>query len=169
MRSGAVEIPAYRQLADPNSLLSEDGRRLCREVESRTGIPTFYYLLRYWGRSKDDDERFVLDVAEFGAPQSAQTANPSGNSISNANHADWFRIEGKSSTAAMLGSVSMPGLRPPDDRQQLSASEAESELVSRASGGTGPPLFLRVFLCDLRASAFRYSCTSVIRPQQATT
>lgn len=57
LESGALEIPAYRQLADPNSMLSEEGRKLCREIESGTGISTFYYLNRYWGRSKGEDDR----------------------------------------------------------------------------------------------------------------
>jgi predicted nucleic acid-binding Zn ribbon protein len=55
--SGALEIPAYRQLADPGSELAGDGRELCREIETATGIPTFYYLARYWGRPKAEDER----------------------------------------------------------------------------------------------------------------
>lgn len=57
LESRALEIPAYRQLADPNSELSEDGRGLCREIETGTGIPTFYYLMRYWGRPKGEDKR----------------------------------------------------------------------------------------------------------------
>lgn len=57
MESGPLEVSAYRQLADPNSALSEDGRSLCREIEKGTGIPVFYYLMRYWGRSKGENER----------------------------------------------------------------------------------------------------------------
>lgn len=57
LRSGALEIPAYRQLADPSSELAEEGRRLCKEIEQATKIPTFYYLMRYWGRSRGEDER----------------------------------------------------------------------------------------------------------------
>ncbi len=57
LESGALEIPAYRQLADPNSKLSEKGRGLCREIEIGTGIPTFYYLMRFWGRPKGEDKR----------------------------------------------------------------------------------------------------------------
>src|SRR6476660_9643123 len=55
--SGALEIPAYRELVDPNSGLSDEGRRLCSEIESGTGIPTFYYLMRYWRKSKAEEER----------------------------------------------------------------------------------------------------------------
>ncbi len=55
--SGALELEAYRQLADPNSELSEHGRNLCRELEAATGVPTYYYLTRYWGRTKGEDNR----------------------------------------------------------------------------------------------------------------
>lgn len=64
MKSGDLEMPAYRQLADPRSDLSEDGRRLCREIEDATGIPTFYYLMRYWGRSKDENDRICPGCGE---------------------------------------------------------------------------------------------------------
>jgi predicted nucleic acid-binding Zn ribbon protein len=46
--SGTLEVPAYRQLADPQSALSEEGRALCQQLETATGIPTYYYLMRYW-------------------------------------------------------------------------------------------------------------------------
>jgi predicted nucleic acid-binding Zn ribbon protein len=54
---GALEIAAYRQLADPDSALSQEGRDRCREVETATGAPTFYFLKRYWGRLNGEDER----------------------------------------------------------------------------------------------------------------
>ena len=54
---GTLEIPAYRQLADPNSELSEHGRDLCKDIEKATGIPTYYCLMRYWGRRKGEDAR----------------------------------------------------------------------------------------------------------------
>ena len=49
--SGALEIPAYKQLADPESSLSVTGRGLCAEIERVTKTPTFYYVHRYWGRN----------------------------------------------------------------------------------------------------------------------
>lgn len=55
--SGKLEIPAYRQLADPESDLSASGRNLCREIETATGVPTFYYLMRFWGRPKVEERR----------------------------------------------------------------------------------------------------------------
>lgn len=45
-----LEIPAYRQLADPFSGVSNEGRECCQRIESATGKPTYYYLMRYWGR-----------------------------------------------------------------------------------------------------------------------
>ena len=55
--SGALEIPAYRQLADPTSDLSANGRDLCAEVERATGRPTFYFMQRYWGRNVGETSR----------------------------------------------------------------------------------------------------------------
>jgi predicted nucleic acid-binding Zn ribbon protein len=55
--SGALEIAAYRQLADPESELSREGRELCRDLEAATGIPTFYYLMRYWARKDGEGMR----------------------------------------------------------------------------------------------------------------
>lgn len=57
LASGTLEIPAYRQLADPKSDLSQHGRQLCAEIEKVTRIPTYYYLTRYWGRRKWEDKR----------------------------------------------------------------------------------------------------------------
>jgi predicted nucleic acid-binding Zn ribbon protein len=55
--SSKLEIPAYRELADPLSDLSEEGRKCCRTIEDATGIPTFYYLYRYYGRSTGELDR----------------------------------------------------------------------------------------------------------------
>jgi predicted nucleic acid-binding Zn ribbon protein len=55
--SGTLEFPAYRELADPNSGLSKDGRDLCRQIEKVTRIPTYYFLMRYWGRRNNEDKR----------------------------------------------------------------------------------------------------------------
>ena len=57
MRCGRLEIPVYRQLADPRSELSQQGRDICERVESVTGIPTYYYLMRYWGRKGTEEKR----------------------------------------------------------------------------------------------------------------
>lgn len=55
--SGALEIQAYRQLADIDSELTKEGRELCQIVETATKVPTFYYLMRYWGRPKAEENR----------------------------------------------------------------------------------------------------------------
>ena len=57
LASGALEIPAYRQLVEPKSNLAEHGRELCREIENCTGVPTYYFLMRYWGRRKGEENR----------------------------------------------------------------------------------------------------------------
>jgi predicted nucleic acid-binding Zn ribbon protein len=53
----ALEIAAYKQMADPTSRLSVESRKLCADVEKATGKPTFYYLMRYWGRSSGEEKR----------------------------------------------------------------------------------------------------------------
>jgi predicted nucleic acid-binding Zn ribbon protein len=57
LHSGALEIPAYKQLADPESELSVTGRELCARIEKATEKPTFYYLMRYWGRNDGEATR----------------------------------------------------------------------------------------------------------------
>lgn len=59
--SGALEMAAYRQLANPNSKLSKAGRELSAEVERFTGLPTYYYLQRYYGRRKGERQRRCPD------------------------------------------------------------------------------------------------------------
>jgi predicted nucleic acid-binding Zn ribbon protein len=54
---GELEIRAYRQLADPASELSTLGRELCRAIEQSTGLPTYYYLMRHWGRKQGEQRR----------------------------------------------------------------------------------------------------------------
>lgn len=57
MQCGALEIPAYKQLVVPSSELAKTGRRICEYVEKEVGIPTYYYLMRYWGRRKNEEAR----------------------------------------------------------------------------------------------------------------
>ena len=57
LSSGTLEIPAYRELAEPGSELSAHGRRLCRSLEKATGKPTFYYSMRYFARGEGEEER----------------------------------------------------------------------------------------------------------------
>ena len=46
--SETLETPAYREMTDPQSTLSQNGRRLCTEIEKATGIRTYYYLHRFY-------------------------------------------------------------------------------------------------------------------------
>ncbi|MFK7821023.1 MAG: DUF2310 family Zn-ribbon-containing protein [Planctomycetaceae bacterium] len=55
--SGALELPTYRQLADPTSELSQAGRDLCKSVEDATEKPTYYYMMRYHGRLSGEETR----------------------------------------------------------------------------------------------------------------
>lgn len=57
MSSGTLEILAYKQLALPDSKLSGYGRDICEYVEETTGVPTYYYLHRYYGRREGEDNR----------------------------------------------------------------------------------------------------------------
>ena len=57
MRCGVLEIPVYKQLANPSSELSQQGLQICRKVELITSIPTYYYLMRYWGRRMHEENR----------------------------------------------------------------------------------------------------------------
>ncbi len=58
---GPLEIPVYKQLALPKSELSQEGRDLCERIEAATGVETYYYLMRYWGRRKGDEKRRCPD------------------------------------------------------------------------------------------------------------
>jgi predicted nucleic acid-binding Zn ribbon protein len=57
LTSGELEIPAYKQLVEPNSGLSKEGRILCETIEKRINIPTYYFLNRYWERRTDEENR----------------------------------------------------------------------------------------------------------------
>jgi predicted nucleic acid-binding Zn ribbon protein len=55
--SGQLEMLAYKQLADPKSELIEDARDHCKNIEDATGKPTYCYLMRYFGRKKNEENR----------------------------------------------------------------------------------------------------------------
>ncbi|MDM8548789.1 DUF2310 family Zn-ribbon-containing protein [Desulfobacterales bacterium HSG2] len=57
LSSDELEIPAYKQMVEPDSGLSKKGRKICDIVEKKTGIPTYYFLNRYWGRIENEDNR----------------------------------------------------------------------------------------------------------------
>jgi predicted nucleic acid-binding Zn ribbon protein len=54
-KNGKLEINAYRMLADPKSELSRRGRELCLAIEKATKTPTYYYLMRFFGRKHKDE------------------------------------------------------------------------------------------------------------------
>ena len=53
--SGELEKAAYEQMANPESELSKDGRKLCKLVEKSTRKPTFYYIHRYGDEVEPED------------------------------------------------------------------------------------------------------------------
>jgi predicted nucleic acid-binding Zn ribbon protein len=57
LNSGSLEIPAYKELVDPNSELSTTGRELCAAIEKATGVPTYYFLMRYSAPEQGSDSR----------------------------------------------------------------------------------------------------------------
>lgn len=57
LSSGPQELAAYRQLADPSSELSREGLDCCRDIQKATGVPTYYFLMRYWGRAQGEEAR----------------------------------------------------------------------------------------------------------------
>ena len=54
--SGDFEMSAYRHLAEPDSSLSIEGRECCSVIEKATGVPTYYYLKRYYGREYAEEK-----------------------------------------------------------------------------------------------------------------
>ena len=57
LRSGSLETAAYKELIDPASGLSSDGREICATIEKATGVPTYYFLRRYHAPDLDIDAR----------------------------------------------------------------------------------------------------------------
>ena len=55
--SGELEIEAYVEMAIPDSELSLMGRKVARDIEEATGFPTYYYLMRCYGRRQGEAER----------------------------------------------------------------------------------------------------------------
>jgi predicted nucleic acid-binding Zn ribbon protein len=52
LNTGELEMPAYLLLAEPDSSLSIRGRKCCSVIEKATGVPTYYFLIRYYGRDE---------------------------------------------------------------------------------------------------------------------
>lgn len=57
LNSGSLEMRAYKELVDPASELSVGGRELCAAIEKATGVPTYYFLMRYHAPEQGDDNR----------------------------------------------------------------------------------------------------------------
>jgi hypothetical protein len=55
--SGTLEMAAYRELVMPDSDLSQYGRELCKQIEKGTGVPTYYYLMRYYSHPTEEFSR----------------------------------------------------------------------------------------------------------------
>ncbi len=76
LESGSLEIPVYRELAEPGSELSREGRELCQKIEAATSKPTYYFLHRYWGRRIGEEQRRCPDCGKDWrvkpAPQSSE-------------------------------------------------------------------------------------------------
>ena len=62
LHSGSLETAAYRELVDPNSELTTDGLEVCATVEKATGVPTYYFLMRYSAPEQGDDNRPTLRI-----------------------------------------------------------------------------------------------------------
>jgi predicted nucleic acid-binding Zn ribbon protein len=56
-KSGTMEIPAWRQMSEPESEHSRKGRKICQWIEKGTGIPTFYELDRYYAHAEGEASR----------------------------------------------------------------------------------------------------------------
>lgn len=55
--SGQLEMQAYKQLADPKSEVMEFALDHCKNIENATGKPTYCYLMRYFGRKQNEENR----------------------------------------------------------------------------------------------------------------
>ncbi len=55
--SGELEIAAYQQLASPHSLLAKQGMELAANIEAVLKKPTYYFLMRYYGRGDREQNR----------------------------------------------------------------------------------------------------------------
>ena len=56
MNTGDLEMQAYRALAALESDCTNRGRELCLAIEKATGIPTYYYLKRIYGREYTEEK-----------------------------------------------------------------------------------------------------------------
>jgi predicted nucleic acid-binding Zn ribbon protein len=59
MNCRTLERAATRQISDPDSSLSQQGREICRRIESLTGKPTYYHLYRSAGHRRSAELKRV--------------------------------------------------------------------------------------------------------------
>jgi predicted nucleic acid-binding Zn ribbon protein len=90
---GPLEIAAYRELATPDSSLSKRGRELAKVVEIASKKPTFYYLMRYWGRREGEASECVQVAGIRGCKTAVTTMLAWRGSTSAATHAGSFRTK----------------------------------------------------------------------------
>ncbi len=58
LNSGTLERAATREMSRVDSSLSQNGRSICDAITVSTGVPTYYYLFHFHGRSaKQERER----------------------------------------------------------------------------------------------------------------
>ena len=57
LQCGHLEMPAYREMAEVGSELSREGREHCADLEAATGLPTYYFLHRYFAHAKGEPDR----------------------------------------------------------------------------------------------------------------
>lgn len=71
MHCGFGERWSVRQMSEPNSGLSREGRELAQFVERQTGVPTYYYLYNYRNITLEQDRN--RPCPGCGAPWTLQT------------------------------------------------------------------------------------------------
>ncbi len=64
--NGPGEEIGYREMSEPDSELSRDGRAVCRRIEKLSKTPTYYYLFRYHGHSLAAERRRPCPGCERG-------------------------------------------------------------------------------------------------------
>lgn len=57
MNSQVLEQSTHRELSQIRSNLSQIGRRICQLIEQRTGVITYYALMKHLGRSRSSEQR----------------------------------------------------------------------------------------------------------------
>jgi predicted nucleic acid-binding Zn ribbon protein len=64
MNCRTLERAATRQISDPSSSLSQQGRALCQQIEALTGKPAYYHLYRSTGRRRSAELKRVCPACD---------------------------------------------------------------------------------------------------------